>query len=96
MILSPDASESAKRRVEILTTCSDGDEISRYDYDMRGGGDMFSLVQSGKSDRHVDTDLILEVRRLSDKIMSNPLLLHNYTQNQYNSSLNNILGVTLD
>ncbi|MBO5925236.1 MAG: DEAD/DEAH box helicase [Clostridia bacterium] len=96
LILSPDASESAKRRVEILTTCSDGDEISRYDYDMRGGGDMFSLVQSGKSDRHVDTDLILEVRRLSDKIMSNPQLLHNYTQNQYNSSLNNILGVTLD
>ncbi|MBO5851366.1 MAG: ATP-dependent DNA helicase RecG [Clostridia bacterium] len=46
-LLDTAKNQTAKDRLKIIKTCADGFKISEADYDLRGGGDLLGMRQSG-------------------------------------------------
>lgn len=71
-----------QERLKMLETCSDGFEISEYDFKNRGEGDLFGIRQSGEiglklANIKKDYQMLLKAR--DDVIKFLPLLLENKT-----------------
>lgn len=50
--------DNAEKRLEILKNNTDGFMISKLDYELRGGGDIFGTKQSGKANGLIDSDML--------------------------------------
>src|SRR5262249_38104932 len=69
-VLSQDASQAARERLDILERTSNGFALADADLQLRGPGDFFGTRQSGlpelKVARLADTPLLAEVRTQAD------------------------------
>ncbi len=71
-------SDTARERLGILKTTSDGFKLSEKDLELRGSGDFFGTRQSGKilsdiKNLKYDTDVIFLAKKLSDEAMERQL-----------------------
>ena len=55
-------------RLKTLTSSDDGFFIAEEDFNRRGGGEIFGLMQSGKSSLHVDSRLLKQAKIASDGV----------------------------
>jgi ATP-dependent DNA helicase RecG len=74
LMMSPDLTPEARRRLEILTRESDGFRIAEEDLRLRGPGDFFGVAQSGlpplkMADLSGDADLVVAARREAQRWM---------------------------
>jgi ATP-dependent DNA helicase RecG len=47
MVVSRDADEAARSRLEVMVRCADGAEVAQADLEMRGPGDLLGARQTG-------------------------------------------------
>ncbi len=68
-----EVSDNAKARIEIMLSTNDGFEIAEKDFELRGGGDIFGLRQSGIMDLKIahpirNSDLLKKAKLRADEI----------------------------
>ncbi len=76
-LLDTAKNQTAKDRLQIIKTCSNGFDISEADYDIRGGGDFLGERQSGRFMMQLgglkySSKVIFFAKELSDEAFSNP------------------------
>ncbi len=76
-LLDTAKNQTAKDRLNVIKTCSDGFRISEADYDIRGGGDFLGERQSGRFMTQLgglkySSKVIFFAKELSDEAFSNP------------------------
>lgn len=74
ILITDNVSDDSRKRLKILSSTSDGFEISEADLEMRGPGDFFGSAQHGLpplkiADLGADTDLIALSQRAADEII---------------------------
>ena len=74
MLISHSSSEISKKRMDIITSSSDGFYISEEDLKLRGAGDMFGVMQSGASEFKLinildDADIVKAAYECAGKII---------------------------
>ena len=89
-------STTATEKIRAFTKMRDGEQIAMYDLGNRGAGDIMGLTQSGKESGYFDARRLAEAADYTDKLLSEPALLNNYTKNTAYRYIDLIDGVTLD
>lgn len=70
-VLSDNESSVTKERISYFCSCSDGFELSEYDFSMRGGGDFLGTAQHGGSGEFsFDADGIRTAKAISDELLA--------------------------
>ena len=71
-VLSDNDSESVKERIDYFCSCSNGFDLSEYDFEKRGGGDFLGTAQHGGSGEFAfDADTIRTAKTISDILLTN-------------------------
>jgi len=80
-------SESTKKRLNAMTTCSSGFELAQIDLDLRGPGEFMGIRQSGLPDLKMaslsDRIMIEEARRAAEKVVNGGLEKYPSLQEKY-------------
>ncbi len=70
-VLSDNESSSTTERIAYFCSCSDGFELSEYDFSKRGGGDFLGTAQHGGSGEFsFDVDSISTAKEISDILLA--------------------------
>ncbi|MBE5733082.1 MAG: ATP-dependent DNA helicase RecG [Clostridiales bacterium] len=70
-VLSDNESVSTQERISYFCSCSDGFELSEYDFSKRGGGDFLGTAQHGGSGEFdFDASSIRTAKEISDSLLS--------------------------
>ena len=86
-LFSESWSESTKKRLNAMTTCSSGFELAQIDLDLRGPGEFMGIRQSGLPDLKMasisDRIMIEEARRAAEKVVNEGLDKYPSLQEKY-------------
>lgn len=70
-VLSDNESSATRERIAYFCSCSDGFELSEYDFSKRGGGDFLGTAQHGGSGEFVfDANSIRTAKEISDTLLA--------------------------
>ena len=70
-VLTDNESESVKERIDYFCSCSNGFDLSEYDFEKRGGGDFLGTAQHGGSGEfEFNADTIRTAKSISDTLLS--------------------------
>ena len=70
-VLTDNESDSVKERIDYFCSCSNGFDLSEYDFEKRGGGDFLGTAQHGGSGEfEFNADTIRTAKSISDTLLS--------------------------
>lgn len=70
-VLTDNESDSVKERIDYFCSCSNGFDLSEYDFEKRGGGDFLGTAQHGGSGEFAfDADTIRNAKSISDTLLN--------------------------
>ncbi|MEG0238256.1 MAG: DNA helicase RecG, partial [Clostridium sp.] len=78
ILIAKAKSDNTKKRMEILTSSTDGFYISEQDLKLRGSGEMFGMRQSGDeglllSDLYDDMNILVKAREEANRILESEI-----------------------